>query len=560
MESPDRYHEILCALALAETDRAHVARYNAHEAQLLLPNGAFVHVFRYGGMDENALLDRMRAVAKTAQKPGIELVLAGGPASARQLVKRAKPRLQWVPTGGTHLDDDGGVTQFKAGARSPLRDAIDRLRSPVTVQDRALLDQVIGEDIKSVGASMVEAETFAHAMAQRRPIATWVLAAVIGIVFGLEIWFGGSTSPPTLMRMGALHPATVRDGEWWRLMSASFLHGGPMHFGFNVVVLLLLGNFLERLLGTGRFLLLYSASALGGGVAGFFFLGERFSVGASGALWGLLAADAVLAYVRADLLPAAIVARARSAALTNLAINVANSFRPEVDMAAHFGGGAVGALLMITGVLTFGLTRATDARPQPAPAWIRGGAGILTLALGVALVAALITGRPWTLVGPLERVRHNLSRLEISVEVPSMLDRSFAESSPQGAGVGFGKLPRDPAIIEIASSLLAVGPEDEAGNAQVIDELTTALKKAPSSASKLLAGPKVDRHDGATLVVVRYRYENGVTQDRVMRSMGGRLVQVDAYYAEDQASRWHPVARQIILTAEPLLTGGMGLR
>jgi membrane associated rhomboid family serine protease len=132
-------------------------------------------------------------------------------------------------------------------------------------------------------------------------------------------------------------------GEWWRLITAAFLHGSFLHIAFNMYVLFALGPTLERILGHGRYLTLYVLSALGGGVASYVFSDVRtVSVGASGAIFGLMGALVVAGRrLRYDV----------TQVLVLLGINVAiGFFSAGVDWRAHLGGlvtGAVVAAIMV---------------------------------------------------------------------------------------------------------------------------------------------------------------------------------------------------------------------
>jgi membrane associated rhomboid family serine protease len=232
------------------------------------------------------------------------------------------------------------------------------------------------------------------------PLATYALLGLLAAFFALEHLLGGSEDGRVLIRLGALVPELVRAGQWWRLVSCTVLHAGFMHFAFNAYVLLALGSSLERILGTRRFLVLYWTSALAGSAASAALGGYRLSVGASGALWGLLAAEAALALRPRGLLPEPLVPVARRTAAVNLGINVLNSFRPQIDWAAHFGGGVVGALLLLSGAITRGRVRPTEADPyegppREAPSWLSPAAGLLVLLAGAALSVALVRARPW---------------------------------------------------------------------------------------------------------------------------------------------------------------------
>jgi membrane associated rhomboid family serine protease len=124
--------------------------------------------------------------------------------------------------------------------------------------------------------------------------------------------------------------------EWWRVLTAAFLHIGPVHLAFNMLALLLFGSELERQLGWARYLAVYLASALGGAVA-IQLLGDPRVVvaGASAAIYGLLGALGVLMLAsRQDI----------RGLLTLLAINVFISFLPGISLLGHLGGLLAGAL------------------------------------------------------------------------------------------------------------------------------------------------------------------------------------------------------------------------
>lgn len=130
-------------------------------------------------------------------------------------------------------------------------------------------------------------------------------------------------------------PIAVVSGEWWRPLTAAFLHIGPVHLALNMLAVLVFGSELERQLGRWRFLALYLLSALGGAAA-IQLLGDPFRpvAGASTAIYGLLGALGVLMLVRRQDM---------RGLLTLLAINVFISFLPGVSLLGHLGGLVAGA-------------------------------------------------------------------------------------------------------------------------------------------------------------------------------------------------------------------------
>ena len=134
----------------------------------------------------------------------------------------------------------------------------------------------------------------------------------------------------------AQRPFLVQLGEWWRPITAAFLHIGPVHLVMNMLALLLFGSELERQLGRSRFLGVYLVSALGGAAAIQLFGNPGgYVAGASTAIYGLLGALGVLMLARRQDV---------RGLLTLLAINVFISFLPGVSLLGHLGGLVAGAL------------------------------------------------------------------------------------------------------------------------------------------------------------------------------------------------------------------------
>ncbi|GAA0469122.1 rhomboid family intramembrane serine protease [Streptomyces olivaceiscleroticus] len=135
---------------------------------------------------------------------------------------------------------------------------------------------------------------------------------------------------------GVLHVVGVAQGEWYRLLTAMFLHQQPMHIVFNMMSLWWLGPPLEAALGRVRFLALYFLAGLGGSALSYLLAAQNQpSLGASGAIFGLLGATAVLLRrLNYDMKPVLIL----------LGINLAITFLwPDIAWQAHVGGLVVGA-------------------------------------------------------------------------------------------------------------------------------------------------------------------------------------------------------------------------
>lgn len=122
----------------------------------------------------------------------------------------------------------------------------------------------------------------------KKPYITYGLIIINVILFLLMYIFGnGSTNIMTLLNFGASYPTLVRGGEYWRLISSSFLHIGIVHLVFNMYALYIIGSQLEGFLGRAKYLVVYLGSAILGNLLSILFLGNSISAGASGAIFGL---------------------------------------------------------------------------------------------------------------------------------------------------------------------------------------------------------------------------------------------------------------------------------
>jgi membrane associated rhomboid family serine protease len=169
-------------------------------------------------------------------------------------------------------------------------------------------------------------------------------------------------------------PVLVELGDWWRPVTAAFLHIGPLHLALNMLALLVFGSELERQLGRWRFLALYLLSVLGGAVAIQLFGNPAAPVaGASTAIYGLMGGLGVLMLARRQDIRGLV---------TLLAINVVISFLPGVSLLGHLGG-------LVTGAIAAGTMLLTRRRPAfQAAALAALGAVLAALALTVPTIAA----------------------------------------------------------------------------------------------------------------------------------------------------------------------------
>jgi membrane associated rhomboid family serine protease len=179
--------------------------------------------------------------------------------------------------------------------------------------------------------------------------AVLVLIVANALAFLFEISVGDWNDPDVLHRIGALEPdAVVAQGEYWRLFTALFLHGGFLHLGFNLFALYVLGPSLERSLGTMRFAACYLISGLASsaGVVVLTMIGVVQAaqvIGASGCIMGVVGAWAGL-LLRHHHAPFAKQRLANIALIVIIQIAFDLS-TPQVSMAAHMCGLVAGFLL-----------------------------------------------------------------------------------------------------------------------------------------------------------------------------------------------------------------------
>jgi membrane associated rhomboid family serine protease len=181
------------------------------------------------------------------------------------------------------------------------------------------------------------------------PIATYVLIAVNVLMFfgsgtgGGFMTGGGSGRSQVFFDFLLYGPAIDLGNEYWRLVTYGFLHAGIIHIGFNMYILYWLGTMLEPSLGHVRFVALYFASLLAGAFGALLLEPNAQTVGASGAVFGLMAAAFVMQRSRG-------MNPMQSGIGPIILINLALGFIiPNVSIGGHLGGlvgGAVAAFAM----------------------------------------------------------------------------------------------------------------------------------------------------------------------------------------------------------------------
>ena len=191
--------------------------------------------------------------------------------------------------------------------------------------------------------------TFAEVLAAATPV-VWVTPTIVLVnvaVFILMVAAGVSPLSPTtadLFKWGAdFGPATVLDGQWWRLLSAAFIHVGLLHIALNMYVFWGAGTLAERLYGNVAYLVLYLVAALGGSLVSTLFAPLAVSAGASGAIFGVYGAILAFAWSARGRLPPSLVTSLQKGVTGFIVYNLAFGLTvPNISNSAHLGGLATG--------------------------------------------------------------------------------------------------------------------------------------------------------------------------------------------------------------------------
>lgn len=209
--------------------------------------------------------------------------------------------------------------------------------------------------------------------------------ALIAVNVGLFIWMTlgevgsvmfGSTESDRAMSF-VIARGFLERGEWYRLISCGFVHFGVIHVGFNMLLLYQLSRLIEPVIGSFRFFLLYFASLLGGSLGALLLSPDAVTGGASGAVFGLMAASVVGVGQRG-------VNPLRTGLGLTFAINVLFTLAvPGVSVGGHFGGAAIGALV---GALTLA------PRSWHVPSWASIAVPVAVSGACVAVAVAFVHG------------------------------------------------------------------------------------------------------------------------------------------------------------------------
>jgi membrane associated rhomboid family serine protease len=234
--------------------------------------------------------------------------------------------------------------------------------------------------------TQVRPVSFGGFAAGRSP-ATFALIGINVLFFVAELATGASgfqVGGSVIDNLALFGPA-VDNGDWWRIVTSGFLHASLLHIAFNMFALYFLGQLLEPAIGTLRFLGIYFVSLLAGSLGVLLVSPDQLTVGASGAIFGLMSAAFILARHRG-------VEQLASQIGFFIILNLVFTFgAANISVGAHIGGLIGGA------IAAFAIAWAERHRsPQTPLLEAVVMIGLMAISVGGALWAA---GQPNAVIG-----------------------------------------------------------------------------------------------------------------------------------------------------------------
>lgn len=312
-----------------------VARLVEAEQPYLEPRAAAVAALQAGATADSALAERIRSQLLPEFDAVIDLLdLQGKAIKAKREEFLHERRESW-----RHLASAIGDN-----------DAAQLARHESTWNtSTAALDRALAEEAGNVRIAPYQlAKAFEQALRVVTPhvfvtpalVAVNVAAYLVMVASGVH-WM--TPTPDDLWAWGGNFAPDTLNGQWGRLLTATFLHAGLLHLAFNMWALWALGRLVERLVGNVGFAILYFVSGLAGSIASSAVHSNLVGVGASGAVFGVAGALLGILALRRDTVPPVVLLHLRNSMLVFLGYNVLYGLQSEgVDFAAHAGGFVAG--------------------------------------------------------------------------------------------------------------------------------------------------------------------------------------------------------------------------
>lgn len=189
--------------------------------------------------------------------------------------------------------------------------------------------------------NQADAKRVENVFKMKKPIITYSLVIINILMYIIPILFGTYNA---LLDKYSIYGPAVRAGQYYRLITGTFIHANIFHLFFNCYALAILGSQLESFLGKPKYLIVYLFSALIGSLFSVTFAGNYYSIGASGAIFGLMGALVYFGYHYRVYLGNVVKSQIIPLILMNLGIGF---LVPGIDNSAHIGGLLGGALITV---------------------------------------------------------------------------------------------------------------------------------------------------------------------------------------------------------------------
>jgi len=274
----------------------------------------------------------------------------GVPESKLRLLEDTLEKMQWHKRYITSFCLDMGSARIFRLSEPPLSlEGLDK------VLDRAVMSDMSLEDFQGSFTNPYHKHEEATQVRQKiklsdkKTIVSYALIVINIFMWLITYFFGKKHDVNANLVFGAKFNPLIMKGEYWRLLTPVFLHGGLMHLAVNSYSIYAIGPTVERLYGPVKFSLIYIIAGIVGNVASFVF-SINPSMGASGAIFGLLGALLCMGQKHRDLFRRTI----GKDVIITIVFNIVYGFsRSGIDNYAHIGG-LVGGFLSAWAVGLFG--------------------------------------------------------------------------------------------------------------------------------------------------------------------------------------------------------------
>lgn len=381
---------------------------------------------------------------------------------------------------------------------------------------------------------------------QTAPVSTVLLVAML-VIYALSVYigrlYGQDGEAWMLLRMGANFAPTALSSEPWRLITSMFLHGGAYHLAFNAYALYLLGRLTEQMFGSARMWTIYGLSGIAGSAASSSYAAGVLSVGASGAIFGLLGAFAVGLHGLRGRVPEGWRRRLSINLLVVIGLQLGIGLLvPVIDNAAHIGGLVGGA------AVAFVLRPAAVDGDR---SWRR----ILSLAIGLVLAGLTLVSGVYALrAGPAETLasipRRRIGAKGLEVSCPT----HWVRLTEQGGDLALQDplLPTSPTLRPLLVEPLASSRESWSATAQMHDLVVVdQLRRMESVTDARLLD---SRPVAVSAQVYRSRVRLRVGQHRIhqlnyFKRDGDRLIMLFARLPAGWVDVYRPLLDDVVQSA-----------